>query len=402
MKSRRTPALHRVLRTPGALLTGMALAVAAPAADDPCRIPDAPRVVAVGDVHGSYQNLVTILRFAGIVDAKDKWAGGKTHLVQTGDLLDRGKDTRKVLDLLMRLEGEARKAGGRVHALLGNHEVMNMLGDLRYVNPEEYESFQEPESTRRREHYYEATLSQARKSAKAAGEPFDEDAFRAKFMKQVPLGFIERTAALSAEGRYGQWLRKRPVVAKVNGVAFVHGGLTPEVAALGCEGVNARVHRELNEDVAQTKKDPPSTLATGERGPLWYRGLAKDDESTLAPQVDEVLKSLGARAIAVGHSVTGDGRIQARFGGRVIGIDVGMGDVYGGNLAALEVGPDGSLTALYPDRREELVPAAAKAARAAPPSQASRPNSSARRSRIQALTSQASATGSFSSGRSGM
>ena len=76
-----------------------------------------------------------------------------------------------------------------------------------------------------------------------------------------------------------------------------------------------------------------------------------------------MLRSLEARAIVVGHSVTGDGRILARFGGRVIGIDVGMGDVYGGNLGALEVGPDGSLTALYPDRREELVPAAARAAR---------------------------------------
>ena len=138
------------------------------------------------------------------------------------------------------------------------------------------------------------------------------------------------------------------------------------MAALGCEAINAQVRRELTDDVAKTKKDPPSTLAAGENGPLWYRGLAKDDESILAPQVDEVLQSLGAQAIVVGHSVTGDGRIQARFGGRVVGIDVGMGDVYGGHLAALEVGPDGSLTALYPDRREELVPAAAKAARAAP------------------------------------
>jgi hypothetical protein len=367
-ESRSTPALPRTLRTAGALLAAMALAaVAAPAPDDPCRVPDAPRVVAVGDVHGSYDNLVGILRFAGITDAKDKWAGGKAHLVQTGDLLDRGKDTRKVLDLVMRLQGEARKAGGRVHALLGNHEVMNMLGDLRYVNAEEYKAYQVPESTRRREHYYEATLSQARKSAKAAGQAFDEDAFHAQFLQQVPLGFIERTAALSAEGRYGTWLRERPVIAKVNGVAFVHGGLTPEVAALGCEELNARVRRELNEDVAQTKKDPSSTLAAGEKGPLWYRGLAKDDESILAPQVDQVLQSLGVKAIVVGHSVTGDGRIQARFGGRVFGIDVGIGDVYGSNLAALEVGADGSLTALYRDRREELVPAAAKAARAAPP-----------------------------------
>jgi hypothetical protein len=344
----------------------MALAVAASGADDPCHVPDAPRVIAVGDVHGSYDSLVGILRFTGLADAKDKWAGGKAHLVQTGDLLDRGKDSRKVLDLLMRLEGEARKAGGRVHALLGNHEVMNMLGDLRYVNAEEYKAWQEPESTRRREHAYEASLAQARKDAKAAGQPFDEAAFHAKFLQQVPLGYLERTEALSAQGRYGQWLRERPVLAEVNGVAFVHGGLTPEVASLGCEAINAQVHRELTDDFAKTQQATQDTLAAGEKGPLWYRGLAKDDESTLAPQVDEVLKSLGVRAIVVGHSVTGDGRIQARFGGRVIGIDVGMGEVYGTHLAALEVGADGSLTALYPDRREEIARPAAKAARALP------------------------------------
>jgi hypothetical protein len=366
MEILRPPSPARTRRAAGALLAGMALAAAAPAADDPCRVPDAPRVVAVGDVHGSYDNLAAVLRFTGLTDAKDKWAGGKAHLVQTGDLLDRGTEGRKVLDLLMRLEGEARKAGGRVHALLGNHEVMNMLGDLRYVSAEEYKTWQEPESTRRREHAYEAAVAQARRDAKAAGQPFDEDAFHAKFLQQVPLGYLERNAALSAEGRYGRWLRERPVVARVNGVAFVHGGLTAEVAALGCEAINAQVHRELTDDFAKSQQAPQGTLAAGEKGPLWYRGLAKDDESILAPQVDQVLRSLGARAIVVGHSVTGDGRIQARFGGRVIGIDAGMGEVYGSHLAALEVGADGSLTALYPDRREELVPATAKAARAAP------------------------------------
>jgi hypothetical protein len=168
------------------------------------------------------------------------------------------------------------------------------------------------------------------------------------------------------------------------------------VAALGCEAINAQVRRELTDDLAKTKEAPLATLAAGENGPLWYRGLAKDDESILAPQVDQVLQSLGARAVVVGHSVTGDGRIRARFAGRVFGIDVGMGDVYGGNLAALEVAADGSVSALYADRREQLTQPAAAAA------QISRPNSSARRSRIQTLTSQASATGSFSRGRSGM
>jgi hypothetical protein len=345
--------------------------VAAPpgqAADDPCRVPDAPRVVAVGDVHGAYDGLLAILRFTGLADEKGRWTGGKTHLVQTGDLLDRGKDARKVLDLLMRLEGEAGKAGGGVHALLGNHEVMNMLGDLRYVDVAEYQAYREPESEPRRDHYYEAVLDRAQKSAKAAGQAFDANAFRAKFLQQVPLGFVERTAALSAEGRYGKWLRQRPVMAKVDGVVFVHGGLTPEVAALGCEELNARVRRELNEDMEQTRKEPLSTLAAGENGPLWYRGLAQDDEAILAPRVEQVLRSLEARAIVVGHSVMDDGRIHARVGGRVVGIDIGMGEVYGAHLGALEVGPDGRLTALYPDRREELVrPAAAARALPLPP-----------------------------------
>ena len=335
------------------------------AADPGCPDLAAPRVVAVGDVHGEHDRFLSILRFAGIVNEKGRWAGGKAHLVQTGDLLDRGKDARKVLDLLMRLEGEARKAGGRVHALLGNHEVMNMLGDLRYVNAEEYASFKTLDSESLRERFLHSSAERAQKNAQARGETFDPIAFRTKFLEQVPLGFIERTHDLSAEGRYGKWLRQRPVVVKVNGVVFLHGGLTPEVAALGCDAINGTVHRELTDDVEKTLKEPLATLAAGESGPLWYRGLAKEDEVAFLPSVERVLQSLGARAVVVGHSVTGTGRIKARFGGRVVGIDVGMGEGYGGSLAALEVGPDGSLAALYEEGREEIAKPAA-AARIAP------------------------------------
>jgi hypothetical protein len=242
---------------------------------------------------------------------------------------------------------------------------MNMIGDLRYLNREEYAAFRTPDSEAYREAFFRSAADRARARAKAAGEPFDETAFRSKFLADVPLGFVERTQALSAEGRYGKWLRQRPVMVTVNGVVFLHGGLTPEVAALGCEAVNAAVRRELTDEIEKTLQAPLATLAAGENGPLWYRGLAKEDETAFLPAVERVLQSLGARAIVVGHSVTGTGRIQPRFGGRVIGIDVGMGEVYGSSLAALEVGPDGSLTALYPDRREELARPAA-AARAAP------------------------------------
>ncbi|HSD28675.1 MAG TPA: metallophosphoesterase [Vicinamibacteria bacterium] len=336
---------------------------AARAAEGGCPNIAAPRAVAVGDVHGEHDRFLSILRFSGIVNEKGRWSGGKAHLVQTGDVLDRGKEGRKVLDLLIRLEGEARKAGGRVHALLGNHEVMNMLGDLRYVNKEEYESYKTPDSESLRQHFLESAAERAQKDAQARGETFDPAAFRTKFVEQVPLGFVERTQAFSAEGRYGKWLRQRPVVVKVNGVVFLHGGLTPEVAALGCEAVNGTVRREITDDIDKTLKDPLATLAAGENGPLWYRGLSKEDEAAWLPSVERVLQSLGARAVVVGHSVTGDGRIKARFGGRVIGIDVGMGEGYGGSLAALEIGPDGSLSALYPEGREEILRPAAAAAR---------------------------------------
>jgi hypothetical protein len=338
------------------------------AADDPCNIGEVARVVAVGDVHGGYDNLVAVLRMAGLVDEKAHWSGGKAHLVQTGDLLDRGVGARRVLDLMMRLEKEAKKAGGRVHAILGNHEVMNLFGDLRYVNPEEYESWRTPKSAERREHLYRDALKAARARAEATGQELDVKAFRKKFEEEAPLGFVERTRAFMAGGEYGRWLRGRPVVVRVNDVVFVHGGLTPEVAELGCRAINETVHREITTDYDKTRQDPQAALATGANGPLWYRGLASEDEATLAPKLEQVLEAMDAKAIVVGHTVTKTGRIQERLGGRIVMIDVGMSPVYnGGHLAALELRPDARMTALYPSVEQPLPAPAAPAPAAASP-----------------------------------
>ena len=109
----------------------------------PCDITTSERVVAIGDVHGAYDKFVALLRAAGLINDRQRWVGGRARLVQTGDLLDRGADSRKVVDLLIRLEREAAAAGGRVHALVGNHEFMRLVGDWRYVSPGEYKAFQE-------------------------------------------------------------------------------------------------------------------------------------------------------------------------------------------------------------------------------------------------------------------
>jgi hypothetical protein len=337
-----------------ALLVASLLPASVRAKDEGCELTNVPRVVAIGDVHGAHAEFLAVLRLAGIIDAKERWAAGKTHFVQTGDILDRGTETRPVMELLMRLEGEARKAGGRVHAILGNHEVMNVLGDLRYVSREEYKAFETPDSRETWNKFYRSRSDDARQAAKQAGETFDEAVFRSKLEQQAPLGFVERIQAFSDQGRYGRWLRERRGMVKINGIAFVHGGLTPEVAALGCEAINATARREITSDIATTRQNPLASLAAGESGPFWYRGMAREDETAWLPSLERVLQAIGAHTVVIGHTVTGDGRIKPRFGGRVVMIDVGMNPLYGRNLAALEIGADGAMSALYEGRREEL------------------------------------------------
>jgi len=127
------------------------------------------RVVAFGDVHGAYDELVALLRTTGLVGEDLKWTGGTTVAVSLGDLLDRGPDSRRVMDLLMRLQGEAQAAGGRLHVILGNHETMNLLGDLRYLVAEDYAGFAADETDAMRQDAFEEF--KARGSAPGPAEP---------------------------------------------------------------------------------------------------------------------------------------------------------------------------------------------------------------------------------------
>ena len=112
-------------------------------------------MVAIGDVHGDFDDFVAILQRMRLIDKQNHWAGGKATFVQMGDLLDRGPKPREVMDLMMALEKEAPKAGGRVVPLLGNHEMMNLMGDLRYVTAENYASFADSNSEQRQKAAYQ-------------------------------------------------------------------------------------------------------------------------------------------------------------------------------------------------------------------------------------------------------
>lgn len=234
------------------------------------------RVVAVGDVHGDFSRFVEILRDAGLVDNSKNWCGGKTHLVQTGDIPDRGPDSRLVMDLLIRLEEQAPLQGGAIHCLIGNHEAMMVTGDLRYVHPGEAASH--------------------------------------RGMKKLVRSF--RTG-----GQYGRWISGNNSVVMINNMVFVHGGISEQYSSWPLSRINEEVGKSL-------LQEQPGSILGGD-GPLWFRGWADSPATSVERALEEFLHTAGANFAVIGHTVVIDG-VETRFGGRVVMIDTGLSEHYGG------------------------------------------------------------------------
>ena len=284
--------------------------------------------------------------------------------MQTGDVLDRGADSRKVVDLLRRLERDAAAAGGGVHALLGNHEFMRVVGDWRYVSPGEFKAFQNAASVELRDRVRDMNAELAARRARAENRKFDEREYRSLFDKDFPLGYFEMQLAFGKDGEYGKWVRSRLAAVKINGTIFIHGGVSDTAANLGCQGLNAEVERDLAAAPVPPDK-VKSLLSATEDGPLWYRGLASEPEATFEPTLDSILRRLDARAVVIGHTPVADGQITTRFGGRVVLIDTGMlrGEFYPRGVAsALEMRGQ-ALAAIYEDGRRVPITAPALATR---------------------------------------
>jgi len=240
------PHVSKLIRLLRPLLVAGALSSAGlTAADD--RMPsdtrswrwnDVPRIVVIPDVHGAYEALVELLKATGMVDESLSWTGGDTHLVSLGDLVDRGGGSRAAMDLFMRLEAEAPTAGGQVHVVLGNHEHMNLIGDLRYVSGAEYAAFadEEPEGARER----------ARQDFAGAHPDLDADEQTVAFQKRYPPGFFGHRAAFRPSGHYGRWLMGLPILIVINDTAFVHGGLPRQTSMLS----PAELNRGFSSDLA--------------------------------------------------------------------------------------------------------------------------------------------------------
>jgi hypothetical protein len=357
--------------------------------------PEAERIVAIGDVHGDLDALVAILQKAGLIDDARDWNGGKATLVQTGDFLDRGPKSRAVMDLLMALQKEAPRRNGSVLISLGNHEVMNLMGDLRYVVPEDYSAFADGRSEQRRKTAFQNYSRQQIER----GRPVDE----ATWMRAHPIGFVEHREAFGPRGVYGRWLRGLPAVRTAGDSVFLHGGISPELAAWSVEKINAAVSAEIQAfdkysqymvdqklafpfstldellitakaEVAARQSTPGQEqedrerllvldnflqlggwLSISENGPLWFRGYDSWTEEEGEARLSSLTKALNVKRIVVGHTPQPGGEVRRRFGGKVFLIDTGMLSSYfaGGKASALEI-VRGVVRAIYLDKQTEL------------------------------------------------
>lgn len=325
------------------------LMLALAAALNPGAAPAKPapaRIVAVGDLHGDYDAWEAIARAAGLVDAKGRWAGGNTTLVQMGDVPDRGPDSLKIIRQLMKLQREAPKRGGKVIPLVGNHEAMNMIGDLRYVHPGEYRAFMDRESVARRNRIYEANRTAIEAAYKASNPNMTAEAIRDAWMKANPVGMLEHQLAWGPAGEIGKWVIGNPAVVKLGDSLFVHGGISAAYTQFSPEQINRRVA-----DALKARDQAPKSIINDPSGPLWYRGLVSrepGDEATIAPlapngqqlsmqqEIALVLEAFHVRRIIVAHTPLTTGIISTDAGA-LWRIDSGISRAYNGKLTYLEI-----------------------------------------------------------------
>ncbi len=321
-----------------ALMPGVAVAQAEP---------PPPRVVAVGDLHGDHDAWLAIARAAGLIDARGRWAGGKTLFVQLGDVSDRGPDSLKIIRDLMKLQREAPRRGGRVVVLVGNHEAMNMIGDLRYVHSGEFAAFADKQSEERRNRVYEANQKAIETAYHMRQPNMSPAAIRDEWMKATPLGMLEHQAAWRPDGEVGKWMIANPAVFKAGDSLFVHGGLSAAYSSVPIEEINRLVATAL-----KAQDESPTAIITHPQGPLWYRGLinrGEGDEATQAPipagatapltidqEIDLVLNNYAVKRIVVGHTPSLKGIIGSA-NGRLWRTDSAISRAYGGKPTYLEI-----------------------------------------------------------------
>ncbi|MDF1544554.1 MAG: metallophosphoesterase [bacterium] len=278
-----------------------------PFSTPPADYRNVPRFFAVSDLHGEYEHLVRILQSGAVIDSNLHWNYGTGHLVIDGDIFDRGDKVTECLWLIYHLEQEASLVGGRVHTLLGNHELMVLRGDNRYID----------------EKYLNGISRKSR---------------------------ISHVDLFGPDSELGRWLRSKNSVEKIDDILFVHGGLSPFLIDSGytIASINQVARTSLDLRSSQLLFADSARFLYGSKGPFWYRGYhyEMEDRYPMATtnEIDRVLDHFDAASIVVGHSEVDS--ISTLFDSRLIGIDVPVDEL--GSLQAL-VREDGKFYRLKAD-----------------------------------------------------
>ena len=238
-------------------------------------------MVMISDVHGHYDSYLTLLKANGIIDDKLHWKFGHGHLVVVGDVFDRGDKVTEIFWHLFGLEKEAARAGGMVHVLLGNHEVMVLHKDLRYI----HEKYKRIEAITNKQYF----------------DLYSENSV------------------------LGAWIRSKPAMITINDILFVHAGISNDVLKykLNLPQINRLYSTRIIGKPEETfEKNDTLVILTGDNGPLWYRGFFKE-KMFPEEEINTILHFYGKDHIVVGHRPFK--KMNALFTDKVIDIDLGIG-----------------------------------------------------------------------------
>ena len=256
-------------------------------------------------------------------------------MVQLGDLTDRGPDSLKAIRLLQSLARQAEKVGGQVNVLIGNHESMNVIGDLRYVHPGEYKAFKDSGSKARRDAYYERTKSAEKTAASGQEEaPVFDREHRKAFDARFPLGYVNHRLAWQPNGELGKWVLQNSAILVDDGNLYAHGGVSPNYSSKSVSEINTRVRTDLvDPDILLDQ----TSILQDDDGPLWYRGWINLPETAENhAKLDAVLSAFNAKRMIVAHTPALP-TVLPRFDGKVLMVDVGIAEHYGSGTGVLEL-----------------------------------------------------------------
>ena len=262
------------------------------------------RVIAIGDIHSDIGVMQQVFRLAGATNENDEWIGGELTIVQLGDLIGRSDDEREVLDCMFALQEQAEQHGGKVHALIGNHEVMGGRVDNQAVGTNPFPAY-----------------------FGMPGLNLDDPR-----LQRLAPNERSRGAALMPGGPYAVRIAEFPTVLKLDDTIFVHGGVVPRWAEYGIENINHDVSTWLRGDSAEP--DSSQRVDDSDRV-MWARHFSSRVDNFTCLVLEESLRILGAKRMIVAH--TRHREITSYCGNQLWATDTGMSRAYGGQIQILEM-----------------------------------------------------------------